>query len=233
MKKLLKNLVKFAAYGSLAFVGLLVLSFFIVDPAEAEEAQPPAAVQQSTEQVAKQVEADTPDKKQVSVTIATDPAGLTVELRRGKDFKKRTVETAPFEVKLEAGEKVVYNVEEGDATEAMVGNITAPEIDGQTVSIWANRKPIAEVNAPKLEEVKYAVATTCEKIVKSKLLAPSTAKFADYWNVDDAYRANPEEGVALYKSTVDAQNGFGAMIRNDFACKYTLETNMTELVYLN
>ena len=230
MKKLLKNLVKFAAYGSLTLVGAIVILFFIVDPAEAEEVQPPTEVQQQpTEQVA----ATSPSKEQMTVAIVTDPIGLTVELGDHEDFRERTVEETPFEVKLEAGEEVTYTVWGGETTRRVTGTLTAPEIDGQTVSIWVDRKTIAEMNLPKLEEAKIDVSVTCKQLVEDNLLAPSTAKFGGGFNEVGGYQINSEEGVALYKAYVDAQNGFGAMIRNDFACQYTLSTDMVELLYLN
>jgi hypothetical protein len=55
----------------------------------------------------------------------------------------------------------------------------------------------------------------CEEFVKNRLKAPSTA---DFPFLD---RTVIPEGANTYivRSYVDAQNGFGAMIRSDFRCE--------------
>jgi len=60
----------------------------------------------------------------------------------------------------------------------------------------------------------------CEYFVKKQLKAPSTAKFPHYWELEiTTYGKN--EGVKdafRVKGYVDAQNGFGAMIRSNYIC---------------
>lgn len=56
----------------------------------------------------------------------------------------------------------------------------------------------------------------CKNAVKESLRAPSTADFKllpDYEGVDE------HTGIITIKSFVDAQNAFGAMLRNNFICK--------------
>jgi hypothetical protein len=56
----------------------------------------------------------------------------------------------------------------------------------------------------------------CKEFVTRNLKAPSTAKFPSY---DDSYVKNISSGNYSASITVDAQNGFGAMIRSTFVCK--------------
>ena len=56
----------------------------------------------------------------------------------------------------------------------------------------------------------------CENVVEDRLRAPATAQFAGY-NEEDV--AHISEGVWRVESYVDAQNGFGAMLRSDWSCE--------------
>lgn len=56
--------------------------------------------------------------------------------------------------------------------------------------------------------------TLCERAVKRTLKAPSTADFP--WAGGNVAIAGPRE--AIFTSYVDAQNGFGAMIRTNYVC---------------
>ena len=53
----------------------------------------------------------------------------------------------------------------------------------------------------------------CERLVESRLKAPSTAKFSS-----TATKSSGEWHVA---GTVDSQNSFGAMVRSSFTCTVT------------
>lgn len=55
-----------------------------------------------------------------------------------------------------------------------------------------------------------------QDFVKRELRAPSTAKFSDF---DEARVSSTGGDSYTVAGWVDAQNGFGAMIRNDFVCK--------------
>jgi hypothetical protein len=77
-----------------------------------------------------------------------------------------------------------------------------------------------------LERMKASVRAECENLVRGQLKAPSTAKFlavVDGWKVDEA----KQEGY--YGGYVDAQNSFGAMIRNNFICIYDARTQATRV----
>lgn len=61
-----------------------------------------------------------------------------------------------------------------------------------------------------------ALENRCEDAVRARLKAPSTAKFVDGPKVS----GNREDSSKYFVvGQVDAQNGFGAMLRNDYVCK--------------
>lgn len=68
----------------------------------------------------------------------------------------------------------------------------------------------------------------CQDFVQSKLKAPSTAKF------QAASTVKVSAGVWAVTGTVDAQNGFGALIRNSYKCTVTVtkDATQTKLDYL-
>lgn len=57
--------------------------------------------------------------------------------------------------------------------------------------------------------------TACEGYVADRLKAPATAKFSGWL---DSTTAVLKDGTIAVRGTVDAQNGFGALIRNDWVC---------------
>lgn len=66
-----------------------------------------------------------------------------------------------------------------------------------------------------------------QMFVEDRLLAPSTASFGkllkgEYQDPDDCVRAQGD-GLYLVSGWVDSQNGFGAMIRQRFACELQYE----------
>lgn len=58
--------------------------------------------------------------------------------------------------------------------------------------------------------------TACEKHVAARLKAPSTAKYSGWMGSSTLANADGSTTVSAY---VDAQNAFGAMIRNQYLCK--------------
>jgi hypothetical protein len=58
----------------------------------------------------------------------------------------------------------------------------------------------------------------CKQSVRSKLKAPTTAKFRDYFGDQAPSISGTGDGPYTVVSTVDSQNGFGAMIRSSFVC---------------
>jgi len=65
------------------------------------------------------------------------------------------------------------------------------------------------------------------KMVKEMLKAPSTAKFGDCAGFVT------KEDIVIITSYVDAQNSFGAMLRNKYAWhgKYDKKTNKWDIIY--
>jgi hypothetical protein len=61
-----------------------------------------------------------------------------------------------------------------------------------------------------------AAWTMCEEFVKRQLRAPATADFP--WGYDQFTRRE-SDSVWVVTSYVDAQNAFGAKIRNNFVCR--------------
>lgn len=57
----------------------------------------------------------------------------------------------------------------------------------------------------------------CQEMVTERLRAPSTAKFGG-WDINETMSAITIQGH------VDAQNGFGATMRNEFQCTVTLDS---------
>lgn len=66
----------------------------------------------------------------------------------------------------------------------------------------------------------------CQEAIKELLKAPSTAKFP---NITE-WGFNKEDGVITVQSYVDAQNGFGAMIRSYFQFKIK-DNTVTSLIF--
>lgn len=57
----------------------------------------------------------------------------------------------------------------------------------------------------------------CRKFVEDRLKAPSTVKFADDISSEVTTKMGP--GHYVVQSHLDAQNGFGAMVRGEYRCE--------------
>lgn len=71
----------------------------------------------------------------------------------------------------------------------------------------------------------YDAEIACEKFVKDRLKAPSTAKFSNVQHTGGG-------GRWTVTGAVDAQNSFGAMIRSNFTCSVRLDGDTWYLVSL-
>jgi hypothetical protein len=200
-----------------------------------------------------------PDQQPNEFTLATDPPSVPVSLQWSGE---RAVETTPFTIDIPHGVTVQYGIRENlnKWLRSASGTFTAPNA-GETVSIWIDRYSESEVQEiraereaarvareraaeaerrarelervrDRLDDARAEVLITCEDLVKRSLKAPSTAKFGNIWNGRSSYRVSPSSGTSVYTATVDAQNGFGAMIRNTFSCTYDLDSNVVRLVSL-
>jgi hypothetical protein len=58
----------------------------------------------------------------------------------------------------------------------------------------------------------------CQKAIKKELRAPASAVFPEF-NADGTSGAHMGDGVYIFNSYVDSQNGFGAMLRSKWNCK--------------
>ena len=70
------------------------------------------------------------------------------------------------------------------------------------------------------KDVKSMVWVDAEDAVKLELKAPSTAKFPWF---DESYITDNGDGTYIVSAYVDADNSFGAKIRNNFSCKVSNE----------
>lgn len=61
----------------------------------------------------------------------------------------------------------------------------------------------------------YAAITSCERYVKDRLLAPSTAKLSGW---SDSTTSTATDGTTTVRGYVDAQNVYGAMLRTHYTC---------------
>lgn len=68
-----------------------------------------------------------------------------------------------------------------------------------------------------------AAWTACERFVSEQLKAPSTAEFSGF----DTQISDLGNGRYVVRGYVDAENSFGAMIRNDYLCRVEHETGIT------
>lgn len=97
---------------------------------------------------------------------------------------------------------------------------TSPETPAQKDSSW-------EANGA--STALYAAFQLCQEAVTRNLKAPSTAKFADYY---DSYAKETSRGHYHLQLKVDAQNGFGAMLRNTFDCRVTRNIDRFQITSL-
>lgn len=66
-----------------------------------------------------------------------------------------------------------------------------------------------------MSDVAFVARVLCRQALSSALVSPSTA---DYPLLDFSVDRADSEGVYLYRSYVDSQNGFGATVRTHFVC---------------
>ena len=59
----------------------------------------------------------------------------------------------------------------------------------------------------------WSAQAVCEEFVKDRLKSPATADFSD------EERLQMSETVFVVTGSVDSENGFGALIRNNFTCR--------------
>jgi hypothetical protein len=80
------------------------------------------------------------------------------------------------------------------------------------------------VSAPSTEpDRKLDAFNACKSFVKSRLKAPATAVFRNPLEDDGEVEiTGAGTGPYVVVSTVDSQNGFGALLRSEFICKVTL-----------
>jgi hypothetical protein len=72
---------------------------------------------------------------------------------------------------------------------------------------------------PDAEDRQFAAFEVCKDFVQDRLRAPGTAVFRNYFEDDgEVVVAGSGAGPYTVRSSVDAQNGFGALLRTEFVC---------------
>jgi hypothetical protein len=77
-------------------------------------------------------------------------------------------------------------------------------------------KGVSEFDRKVREAMAYDV---CKDFVKERLKAPRSAKFPNFYNDRDEILVIENESIYTIKSTVDAENSFGASLRSRFRCQ--------------
>lgn len=135
-----------------------------------------------------------------------------LRLRTGKTRNDRQMVLKAFKDMIPSGPDVTA----GKVATGILGLLVVIFIAWKGASFFLDTSPKAEdPNADK----SIAACTCAQQRIKTMLKAPSTAKFGSCH--DAVVRLGGQRyAVASY---VDAQNGFGAMIRNSFNCDVTVE----------
>lgn len=81
------------------------------------------------------------------------------------------------------------------------------------VAVVATLVTSTYVNAPD-----RAITKACKAAVLSQLKAPATAVFTVKDNIILKKPFKASDGLWHYQAFVDSQNGFGALIRDEFSC---------------
>ena len=72
------------------------------------------------------------------------------------------------------------------------------------------------------DELRFGAFDVCTQFVEERLKAPGTASFRNYFEDDgEVTVTGVGDGPYTVRSSVDAQNSFGAEIRTDFTCIVT------------
>lgn len=69
------------------------------------------------------------------------------------------------------------------------------------------------------EDRAFGAFDVCKEFVTDRLRSPGSAEFRNYFEDDGEVRVTGTgNGPYVVRSTVDSQNGFGALLRSDFTC---------------
>lgn len=74
-------------------------------------------------------------------------------------------------------------------------------------------------DAPSADELDAGAFDVCTQFVKDRLKSPSTAKFRNFYEDDGEVVVTHAADTYTVSSTVDSENGFGAMLRSTFRCE--------------
>lgn len=72
------------------------------------------------------------------------------------------------------------------------------------------------------DTMRLSAFDVCKDFVKDRLRSPGSAKFRNFFEDDgEVIVTGAGKGPYTVRSTVDSENGFGALIRTDFTCSVT------------
>lgn len=104
---------------------------------------------------------------------------------------------------------------------------SAEQLEAEKVAEKANAE------AENIELLKSGAYIAAKKLIESSLKAPSTAKFAQYGYGDNPATVVLQNGIYSVNIWVDAQNSFGAMLRNKYKVDIKIDGENWKLVEIN
>lgn len=172
------------------------------------------------------------------VTLTFTPATATVKLD-GQTYTQSPVRVKltdlPYTVKASAegyhAQSVSWDTEKQKSLHIDLKPITAAERAADAAAAEAMRERIrqaAQARAARADQASKSLddgtfIVRCQDAVRAQLKAPSTAKFPGVLEKADAVTSY-ENGNKDWSGWVDSQNSFGALLRTEFLCEYSMDT---------
>lgn len=172
------------------------------------------------------------------VTLTFTPATATVKLD-GQTYTQSPVKVKltdlPYTVKASAegyhAQSVSWDTEKQKSLHIDLKPITAAERAADAAAAEAMRERIrqaAQARAAQADQASKSLddgtfIVRCQDAVRAQLKAPSTAKFPGVLEKADAVTTY-ENGNKTWSGWVDSQNSFGALLRTEFLCEYSMDT---------
>lgn len=154
----------------------------------------------------------------VAWEIYGDPSRYKVILSLIKEMPKRVVKNPPQKPEVINVERSDKREIDNDFFEWMLGGVTVIIIMAVLYSC-SGRSPAPKTDYCSDGEIAYVYA---KKLISTHLKAPSTAKFASYYDIKPF---QPNKCKFNFIGYVDAQNSFGAMIRTQFDATVRYDPN--------
>ncbi len=179
------------------------------------------------------------DKTQ-KVKITLTPKDSNVTETTFTDYDSNIISIEDNKIKgKNAGETTVICEVTDDHSNVIKSNKFKVTVNLTDEQIAENQKKAAEAAAKaeqELQEKRNTISTTesikirdyCKKIVNSILKSPSSAEYPDsFLNPLNDWEMYKNNNLVTVKSYVDAQNSFGAMLRNNFIIQVQMQDDGT------